>query len=314
MTLGWPYKKITQPYWLGLHLSGQFMNIAVCCSGTLKRCASIDVGKGTEALACWLNDQALKGAAVILTLSEDDYELLLVEAPEVEDDELSSAIAFRVHDLLPQPLEETAVQAFRLPADAYRGRMSMAYVVAAKNARIEYWRDWLNSLGLELRGITVPEISWLNVLAAHNLEYSVALLELTESKSFIRLYKAGAMYLSRQIDMGIDYISALSLEDESDLVIDHDHVERLVLEIQRSLDYFESQLGLGHVSHVWLMGGGRDLSSLVDAMQGLISINIEQPNLNKSVALEAGLKMQESCGDVNKSALALGGVLTHVAR
>jgi MSHA biogenesis protein MshI len=91
-------------------------------------------------------------------------------------------------------------------------------------------------------------------------------------------------------------------------------VENLVLEVQRSLDYYESQLGMGQITQLWLMGGDRDLKDLVDAMQPLLTAHIEQPDIADKLAQKVGMEVSDDVIDINKSVTALGGALAYAAR
>jgi MSHA biogenesis protein MshI len=301
---------------------------------------------------------------------------LLVEAPTVPDEELSAAIEFRIGDLLAQPIEETAIQALRLPREAYRGRMSMAHAIACPDETIKKRVRWAQKLHLVVEIITVPELSLLNVLAASSIDHGIALLELGPNHGCIRLYQNGALFLTRQVEMGIDALDInsafekVTVEDASVEEGDHDdlnleemrlddltsensnsgddfesselqfevvdddwagykeayvgfsqkaqvngqQVENLVLEVQRSLDYYESQLGMGQITQLWLMGGDRDLKDLVDAMQPLLTAHIEQPDIADKLAQKVGMEVSDDVIDINKSVTALGGALAYAAR
>jgi MSHA biogenesis protein MshI len=87
-------------------------------------------------------------------------------------------------------------------------------------------------------------------------------------------------------------------------------VGNLVLEVQRSLDYYESQLGMGQITQLWIMAGDIDLTPLVDAMQPALSAHIEQPDIAGKLVQKLGIKVS---GNINNSVTALGGALAYVA-
>ncbi len=375
MNFRWPFSNLKHKQWVGINVSSLTPSAVIYSGEGIVDAIAYDQEQGIDALASWLKQHVKHGMPAVLVLDDDDYELLLVEAPNVPDEELSAAIEFRIGDLLAQPVEETAIQAMRLPDDAYRGRMSMAHVIASPNEKIKARVKWAEELNLSVEIITVPELSLLNVLAASSIEQGIALLELGPSHGCIRLYQDGALYLTRQVEMGIDAldiqidevmpeenevdsieevarneinleemvledksIESLSLEDEVDLselqleddedelVVDEQayvsfapktkvneqQVEKLVLEVQRSLDYYESQLGMGQITQLWLMGGSVNLMHLVDAMQPVLTANVEQPDIADKLQ-QKGVKIADSVSDINKSVTALGGALAYVA-
>jgi Tfp pilus assembly PilM family ATPase len=367
MKFRWPFSKTKHKQWVGISVSLLTPSAVIYSNGGIVDAITYDQEQGIEALELWLKKHAKHGMPAVLVLDDDDYELLLVEAPNVPDDELSAAIEFRIGDLLAQPVEETAIQAMRLPSDAYRGRMSMAHVIACPNEMINARIKWAEKLHLDVEIITVPELSLLNVLAASSMDQGIALLELGPNHGCIRLYQDGALYLTRQVEMGIDVLginnddqrvskdsnhrdvnldetklhsvsSELSfIEAEVDLserqlkatddewVTDQEayvgfspkakvneaQVENLVLEVQRSLDYYESQLGMCQITQLWIMGGNKDLTPLVDAMQPALSAHIEQPDISFKLVQKSGINVT---GNINKSVTALGGALAYVGR
>lgn len=393
MTFRWPFKKSKHSHWLGINLSSLGPSAVIYSAQGVEDAVCFEQEQGLEALEEWLKANASTDMPSVLVLDDDDYELLLAEAPSVPDEELSSAIEFRIGDLLAQPVEETAIQAVRLPEDAYRGRMSMAHVIASPNEKIQHWVDWAEGQRLKIETITVPELSLLNVLALNSMTQGIALLELGPKQGCIRLYQDGALYLTRQVEVGIDaldiqtdltdssaeqstdptenskteeteslaavaineiVLDEISEEDFSTSAVDGEEIEleldeqlganepssdsdalnfdensyvgfapkakineeqvqSLVLEVQRSLDYYESQLGMGQVTQIWLMSGDKDLSSLVESMQPALTANIEQPNMTARLMDLADLTVNTRCDDLNKTLLALGGALAYVA-
>jgi len=369
----WPFKKIKQKQWLGINLSALAPSAVMFGPVGMTACINFTQEEGIDALESWLKTNAQQDMPVVLVLDTEDYELLLAEAPNVPDDELSAAIEFRIGDLLSQPVEETAIQTMRLPEDAYRGRMSMTHVVAVANEKIKHWVAWAEGLKLRVETITVPEMSLLNVLSVNAISQGIALLELGPKKGSLRLYQDGALYLTRHVAVGIEALDLQSAmaeiepvesdevivavneqsfdelsPDELDLTeissdelileginseedlelnteleestyvgfapkskVDEQQVQNLILDVQRSLDYYESQLGLGQITQLWLMAGDEDLADLVDAMQPLLTANIVQPNMAEKFSQDAGLLIAEECTEINCVTIALGGALAY---
>lgn len=385
MKIRWPFKKISHKHWIGINLSKVCPSAVIYQAGEVISCISFTPEEGQEALTEWLKINAPSGIPTVLVLDDSDYELLLVEAPEVPDDELSAAIEFRIADLLPLPVEDMSIQAVRLPDDAYRGRLSMAHVIASPNTAIQEKVDWAESLELNLKLITVPEFCFLNLLALLDIEQGIALLELGEKQGNLRLYQSGALYLTRHVEVGIDALeiqpsvieeqvtdevlelnidkndsSSEEPDDSEELKIEtvdfndvednlvelelnneaqgedrntqekqneeldiseyvgfapkakvnEEELQNLILEIQRSLDYYESQLGMGQITKLWLVASGPDLVNLVIAMEPGITAKIEQPNFSEMLNL-LGVETNGCRDDLNHTAVTLGGALAY---
>ena len=181
----------------------------------------------SKVIAEYLSEQRLADVPVSLVLQEGEYQLLLIEAPDVPVDELKDALLWRVKDLIQFNPEDAYLDYIELPDDAYRGRGKMIYVVVAERTLIDQRVDWLDALGVSAVAIDIPELALLNItesLCAE--EMGTAVLFLEEDRSNLTMLSGSALYLAR----GLSYSP-------------FNQVENTVLDIQRSMDYFESQIG-----------------------------------------------------------------------
>ncbi|MBE0482521.1 MAG: hypothetical protein IBX52_03370 [Bacterioplanes sp.] len=208
--------------------------------------------QGTAGLEAWLRAHQWQHLDTTLSLDPQDYETHLIEAPNVADDELNDAVRFRMKDVLSQPVEQCVLQTFRLADDAYRGRSSMAMVVATRRDWVQQWVHWCEQQCLNLQAITIAELSLLHIVGQLEPETSVGVLRLNGSDSVLYVYQNGSLYLTRKLEVGADALTPMANDGAFELVNDP-QFDRLTLEMQRSLDYFESQLGVGAIGQVWVL-------------------------------------------------------------
>ncbi|MFT5321214.1 MAG: MSHA biogenesis protein MshI, partial [Pseudohongiellaceae bacterium] len=232
-------------------------------------------------------------------LSPDEYKLLLVEAPDVGANEIADAVKWKIKDLLDNPVEEMAITVFPVPDDAYRGQTKMVYVVAALKSKIREIVELVTSAELELVAIDIPELVMMNLSAkCADDSNGLAFLDLRGSGSTMNLCKDGSIYLTRHLNTRMD-------EDVLNSV-DWDNIrERLVLEIQRSLDYYESQLGKPSVNKVLLAPRQSDSEALAEQLNSVMSVRVECMDISKSIDSpeDLTLELQEKC------LMAIGGAL-----
>lgn len=207
---------------------------------------------GLSGLENWLAQQAFKGLPVVVSLDSMDYQLHLVEAPAVADEELADALRFRLRDIIPAGREDFIVQGFRLPPDAYRGRMDMAFAAVTEKIVIRKLVSWCRMQQLDLQSIIIPEISLLNLLAEYEPESAVGVLRLDASEGVIYLYRDGGLYMTRRLNIGAGAF-VTPADNEGLSLSAGGEMAALSLEVQRSLDYFDSQLGMGIVSEIWVL-------------------------------------------------------------
>jgi len=258
----------------------------------------------------WIRERRLAGAVCHYVLNPKDYELLLLEAPPVEDSELLDAALWRVKDLIKQPIEEMAVDVMRLPTDAYRGRMNMIYAVCAKKNDIKSIVRFIKQCELTPDVIDIPEMCMRNLLAyIEDADVgSVATLGLRRSSGEMVIYSHDAMYLTRQIEAGI---KNFQMQTGGGLSLDNGlPLDQLSLDIQRSLDYYESQLGKGTVKRIYFLPITDEHLELVDDLSSLVTTPIESFSIYKSVSLGFDKtltpKEQAYCIPVMGAALRIG--------
>lgn len=184
-----------------------------------------------------------------LSLSHEFYNLLLVDAPNVPDAELREAVKWRVKDLIAQPIEKMVVDVFRLPADAYRGRMNMLYAALIEKAVVSSLVAACERENLQLRGIGIAELALAAVSrrlpGVDNL--GLALLHMTGESGSINLVENGYLYLTRTLELSSGGGYSGNVDFQSD------PTDNLALDIQRSLDYYESQLGKSGVNRLYVV-------------------------------------------------------------
>lgn len=175
----------------------------------------------------------LKRLSCTTVLNEADYKLLLAEAPDVPQQELRQALRWRVKDLIDFHINDATLDVFELPGEKTRGAVREMYVVAARSDAIRQRVDHIESVGANLQVIDIPELAQRNIAALLPEDaQGVALLALQPNTGLITITQQGALYLARPLAFGWE-----ALADEERRA---EYYDQIVLEAQRSLDYFES--------------------------------------------------------------------------
>ncbi len=197
-----------------------------------------------KALKARVEDLDLVGAPCNLVMASGQYQLLLVEAPKVPAAELRDAMRFRVRDLINFPVDEAIIDAAPLPADAGRGGQSMAYVVVCRQSSLVPVIDIIQNSGLFLQTIDIEEMALRNLSERVAEEgRAVALVKLHPGGGVVSLVREGFLYLARRFDLAYGGGLLDDLPEDS-----------LALELQRSLDYFERQMGQAPPNCIYVCG------------------------------------------------------------
>ncbi|MCG8426262.1 MAG: pilus assembly protein PilM [Chromatiales bacterium] len=210
-----------------------------------------------QQLAELVKEYQLKGATVNVALDPSMYNLLQVEAPEVEPDELRSALRWRIKDLIDFHIDDAVLDIFDLPESKRQGTPRLMYVVAARVSLIQQLVDQIEEAGLRINAIDIAELATRNLLATiYGPDTVQAMLYLGPNQGSIEITKGDILYLTRRLNL-----TTASLV--GDAVAQEDALDTLVLELQRSLDYYESQYGQGAANSVAVLVPGEHQEKLL---------------------------------------------------
>ncbi len=182
----------------------------------------------------------------VTVLASSDYQLLLVEAPNVPAAELRNAARWRVKDMLDYAVDQATIDVLDIPPDpAGASRSHSLYAVAARNEVIQSCMDRFSHARIPLTVIDIEETAQRNIAALlEPRDRGVALLYVGKSQVLLTVNFRGELYLARRIDVGLEELEKLA-QGGSD-----DAKNRILLEVQRSFDHLERQfpfVGIGKV-------------------------------------------------------------------
>ncbi|MFY0639642.1 MAG: pilus assembly protein PilM [Bermanella sp.] len=226
----------------------------------------------------WIQRNKLKNAKGHFVLNDDEYQLELIEKPQVQEEEMREAVKWKIKDLVQYPSQETILDVFNLPDDAYRGRSDMLYAVVSSKEKISSKLEFMRQIGLVPSVIDIPELVLRNILLyfPDSEEGTTAILKLNENDSEVIIYSHEELCFARNIDIGFSQF----LKIEEEITLDNSDVfDRLVLDLQRSLDYFESQVGKGTVSKIIILPVDNIQENFIQNLSQGIGINVEEFNM-----------------------------------
>jgi MSHA biogenesis protein MshI len=195
---------------------------------------SYEVNDTLDPLARVLSRLSARSMPAVSVLDPSAYHLSLVEAPDVPGDELRAAVRWRIKDLIDFHIDDAVIDVFEMPPHARGGPRKMMYAVTAKAELVKQQIDLLETAGLQLTAVDIPELALRNVATLLEVEErGAAFLYLTDRRSTLLLVRQGVLYLTRHVETGVKTLA------ESNGVRG-ELVAGLALEVRRSLDYFES--------------------------------------------------------------------------
>ncbi len=276
----------------------------------------------------------LHNRAWVWILPEGAYQLLLVDVPDVPAEDVKSALQLKVKDLIDFPLAQASVDILFLPEEAFRGRSRMAFAVVAHREDTVPVEDLFGLAGLKLQRISVADLAYRNLLHLVSENAAAALLVMRDNESALSAIFADDLCLVRALPIAAGELAAV--DDQSELQTDADtgssdsydfdlelspddlarsenepddplarQLDTLALELQRSFDYFDSQLGLGRIAELRIMSRYDLPDQVYSNMNSRFDLLAAPLSLEEHIALAPGVASDR----LSEASVAIGGAL-----
>lgn len=219
------------------------------CLGRI--CQVMSSAAPTARLDLLAREMRLRRARLSVLLEGQDYQFLQVEPPAVPAEELRTALRWQIKDMLHQSLDQTTFDVLPPPQTVQNGRAQSAWVVAAGN-------DLLRERMLQFRAydsrvvvIDVPEMAQRNLAdCLEEAGRATAVLSVCPAGCLLTVSRQGELFFTRGFDLSTRSLATAASARR-------DQFDRLVLEIQRSLDVLEHQYSFLSVSTLWIAPFGK---------------------------------------------------------
>lgn len=196
-----------------------------------------------QALQGWVRKNNLQKSGCVCLIASDDYDVYQIDKPNVEEAELTSALTWRIKDLISYEVASAVVDSYPLPASNKNNNQQIS-VVCAHESAVESYVDSIKSTGMTLAAIDIHDLVSKNLPCIHQgAERTQAILSMDEQSGVLSIFHDTDLYVSRDFKIGMNQLKLAGSEDES-------AYDALLLEIQRSMDYFESYFGIGSVTNM----------------------------------------------------------------
>ncbi len=242
-------------------------------------------------------------------LDSDHFSLLMVEAPAVDPTELRAAVRWQIKDLIDFHVDDAVIDVFDIPQQENRGRQKMMYVVVSRIGTVQEHINRFENNDIDLDVIDIPELAQRNVAALLPEDNGgVALLSIGQHSTLLTISRNKNLYLTRHIDVGLQRImqlisanqseDELSLEDDNGLPIEVQGVlDSITLELQRSLDYYESNFSMPPVSGVIIAPMEETVPGIIPYFSSTLGTAVRMLDLNAFLDIEGTMsdRLQAQC-------------------
>lgn len=273
-----------EPGWLAISLQPGALHFAHGVGGpagksAIKRCGTHSLSDDRQ-LDHIVKELGFHRHQCLSLLASSDYQLLLVEAPNVPPAELKTAVRWRIKDMLDYHIEDATIDVLDIPADpGGASRAHSMYAVAAKNEVIQGCIERFTAARIPLSVIDIAETAQRNIAALlEPADRGAALLYVDTSHALLTINFRGELYLARRIDVGLDQLgnAAGASHDEG--------MNRILLELQRSFDHLDRQFPFVGVAKLLLAPTPSD-TGLRAYLSGNLDIPVEEVRFGEMLNL-----------------------------
>ncbi len=210
-------------------------------------------------------------------LSANEYQMMMVEAPNVPVDELKTAIRWKIKDSLNYHVDDATIDVLQIPIGKYGSeRPQSLYAVAASNDTVSKRINLFEKARIDLSVIDIPETAQRNIAALYETEgRGLALLSFNDEGGMLTITSDGELFLARRIEITVGQLS------DVDEMLRQQYQDRVELEVQRSLDYFDRQFH--HLSINRMLVSAPDELGLVALLGNNLGLPVEALDLTQGM-------------------------------
>ena len=298
--------------WVAITLSNKGVHVAqakyVGARPQVTKCSFYPLAEVTAAaLEKIRKDASLDASRFTTLLSANEYQLIMVEAPNVPVDELKTAIRWKVKDSLNYHVDDATIDVLKIPTNKYGAdRPQSLYAVASSNETIRKRISLFEKAKIELNVIDIPEMAQRNIAALFETEArGLALLSFSDEGGLLTITCDGELFLARRIDITLGQLQ------DADENLRQQYLDRVVLEVQRSQDYFDRQFH--HIPVSRMLVCAPEALGLERILADSLGLPVEMLDLAQGMDIIAVPELLDS-EFVSYALPALGAALRHERR
>lgn len=240
------------------------------------------------ALSDILRQGSLNKKKIAINFSGKNTLIRYLTIPKMPKEEISEAIKWESKKITPIPVEDLVIDYLIVGETEERDiKRYEIILVAVEREAVMGQISSLKKAGLKIAAIDVNPLSVLNAVRlnyADDLTDNIVFVDIGAGKTEINISKKGILRFTRSVQIGggditaalsrelqLDYADAERMKKEHGMIdgssdtpdrpdnrvkdIIKNEADRLILEVQRSIDYYRAQFREGSIKKVILMGG-----------------------------------------------------------
>ncbi len=259
----------------------------------------VDSGSVSSAISSLFTDHKIKGKLVATSVSGHSVIVKRIPMNYLSEQELADSIEAKAAENIPFDVHDVNIDYQNLTDDETSPEMDVLLVAVKKDKILNY----TNVLSMAGKSPAVVDIDAFALQNCYEYNYdpaptaTVALLNLGASVMNINIVRGttplftrdvsvgGNQYtdsLQKELDLSFDEAESLKLgkkigtvSEDATLPILQQVTEIIVLEIQKTFDFFRASAGGEHIERIYLAGGSCKVPGLVEALRQEFSLPVE---------------------------------------
>lgn len=262
----------------------------------------VDSGSVSSTISKIFNENSIKSKAVATSVSGHSVIVKKITIPSMDDSDLAGSITTEAAQHIPFDIADVNVD-YQILSDDTSGPQMDVLLVAVKKDKI---LNYTNVLSLAGKSPAVVDIDAFALQNCYEYNYepaptsTVALLNLGASVMNINIVKGttplftrdvsvgGNQYtdsLQKELDLSFEDAEKLKLgqkvgtvSEDAKMPILQQVTEIIVLEIQKTFDFFRATAAGEHIERIYLAGGSSKVPGLMEALRQEFSLPVELLN------------------------------------
>jgi len=292
--------------------SGIAVAILNCAKGERPRVVDCALLSSAPAeLEAYCRTHNLRRAHCVDSLAPGRYDLMPVDVQSLKPEERIDAIRWQIRELLEYPAADAVIDLINIPVFGSEDNIKNQ-VVAAPRAFLQERIDFCKGLDLQLQTIDIAEFSLRNLLELYQEDArGLCFLWIRENSSLLIVTRGDIFYFSRLINTGLSQLNLpAATETEAPLSeILQQQLDTIVLEIQRSIDYCESNFRLPQIPRILVAVCGPESPLLLDYLNSYLQADVDWADFRQifDLSLELDPSLINACLPALGAALRAGG-------
>jgi type IV pilus assembly protein PilM len=262
----------------------------------------VDSGSVASSITKIFADHGIKSKQVATSVSGHSVIVKKISMASMPEDEIEAAVRNEAQQHIPFEMSDVNLDYQVLSGDEGGSQMDVLLVAVKKDKILNY----TNALQLAGKQPVIVDIDAFALLNCYEFNYvptsnsTVALLNLGASVMNINIVKGTTPLFTRDVSVGGNqYTDALqkeldlSFDDAESLKLGHrvgtvsedaktpilqQVTELIVLEIQKTFDFFRASASGEHIERIYMAGGSSQIPGLIEELQREFSLPVETLN------------------------------------